>query len=750
LTVNAAEQIVLLSTGGGADDPTVAVTGAASLISGGNVVGSPSSIINAGSLLVQSQTGSVSGGTFRADSGLTILSAGAATLVNALGNDVTITAGGPISAANIFATDDIRLTGGTMTLGTLDTRSGAAGPDTEGDGRNIVITAPGAAVNVIHAEAARNLTATAGSFATGLNSIITGGDIDITTSGGTDLGNSTAGGFVRVISGGTLFNAVSAGTTITLTSTPGINPTNGAATSGAISGVSASAPGAIAITGTGVSTSGLVQSTGGGVTLNATNGPLSLAGVTAATTLTGTSTGAVTSSGALTSGGALSLTGGSITATGAVQSTGGSVTLNATTGALSLGSVNAATSLTGTAPGLISISGIVTGTSVAFASSDIAIGATARIGTSGTTTGISLTNNDANRRTYIGGAGNPSGYSISAAEMARIFGANVTVTAPKVTAIGSASVGSAAPPDLIIDTFAFTGGGAAGGQLGPTGALTLQTTGKARVIGAVTMTSMTDANRLQLIANDALEVIRGSGSIDLRGTGTALGGILQMRSDDIIVATPQAITDVGALVATDNMAAIDDRLALSDGLTDPQGALRARGISATVTNGLYIQNSGTSVRFDDRRGFTFGAGGFAITGLTPGYNIVINGVNIDAAGLTVTGRNVVPLISFPASAAIPGGIRPYDILSTVNGCFINNPAACVEVIPGTPIQDVIKGPVKGDGGSGDNFFLTTLIELRDIDPLAGEPLLDDPVTGAGNDDLWIVPEKDEDEEDAGE
>ena len=31
---------------------------------------------------------------------------------------------------------------------------------------------------------------------------------------------------------------------------------------------------------------------------------------------------------------------------------------------------------------------------------------------------------------------------------------------------------------------------------------------------------------------------------------------------------------------------------------------------------------------------------------------------------------------------------------------------------------------------------TALITMRDLDPLSGEPLLDDPVTGAGNDDLW--------------
>jgi hypothetical protein len=29
-----------------------------------------------------------------------------------------------------------------------------------------------------------------------------------------------------------------------------------------------------------------------------------------------------------------------------------------------------------------------------------------------------------------------------------------------------------------------------------------------------------------------------------------------------------------------------------------------------------------------------------------------------------------------------------------------------------------------------------LVELKDILPIGYEPLIDDPVTGAGNDDLW--------------
>jgi hypothetical protein len=52
------------------------------------------------------------------------------------------------------------------------------------------------------------------------------------------------------------------------------------------------------------------------------------------------------------------------------------------------------------------------------------------------------------------------------------------------------------------------------------------------------------------------------------------------------------------------------------------------------------------------------------------------------------------------------------------------------------VQDVIEDE-DGDGSDGDGISLSTaLITMRDLDPLSGEPLLDDPVTGAGNDDLW--------------
>ncbi len=44
-----------------------------------------------------------------------------------------------------------------------------------------------------------------------------------------------------------------------------------------------------------------------------------------------------------------------------------------------------------------------------------------------------------------------------------------------------------------------------------------------------------------------------------------------------------------------------------------------------------------------------------------------------------------------------------------------------------------------DDPDDDDESEEALITMRDIDPMTGAPLLDDPVTGAGNDDLWTPP-----------
>ena len=54
------------------------------------------------------------------------------------------------------------------------------------------------------------------------------------------------------------------------------------------------------------------------------------------------------------------------------------------------------------------------------------------------------------------------------------------------------------------------------------------------------------------------------------------------------------------------------------------------------------------------------------------------------------------------------------------------------------IEEEIEGD-RDDARTGGFDLRQALITMRDVDPLSGEPLVDDPVTGAGNDDLWTPP-----------
>src|SRR3546814_6031981 len=158
------------------------------------------------------------------------------------------------------------------------------------------------------------------------------------------------------------------------------------------------------------------------------------------------------------------------------------------------------------------------GTSISRGSSDIGIGADARVGMAGVTGTLNVRNNNDSRTTYIGGTGDRDGYHLDADEMTRLFGNQVTVFAPQLASnngafvasapgalfVPIASIGSNAAPDVVVDDFTMTGGGAAS-NLGAGGTMTISTTGKMRVVGAAALTGLGDDNALTLAAGDALE-----------------------------------------------------------------------------------------------------------------------------------------------------------------------------------------------------------------------------------------------------
>jgi len=760
----------------------------------------------------------------------------ASTGVLAAGYDATLGAAGGIDVFEVDAGDDVVLTAaGPVAVGAA--YSGTGSFDDEGDGGNIAIS--GGATTVGHAEAADDFTANVASFATGTNTVIAGGDIDITSAGAADLGNSSAGGHIAVDAQSIAFAAIDAGTTVDLTAASAIagdsiaaggditlaggniavgsiagdaslsaTATGGAVTidqadlagsvtvdasgdvrgsymaggdialtaGGAIAGGAITADGDIALSaGNVIDLASIAKQGAGSVTLNGAGGvaadTIDNQGTTSLISANGTiAIGTLASAGAVDATGASVAIGGSgdlffttlaaaagdaavgtdgtlsvasATVTGLADLGGdqglsvgtldtGDARLASANGDIALTDARAGASLTADAGGTIAIDGTVTGATIALASRDIAIGASGQLGTAGTTTSLSIANNGT-QQTFVGGDGSGDGFNVDADEMARLYGDGIRIFAPVATSV-------AGGPDMVVGDFTMTGGSDTS-NLGPTGSLTLETAGGAEVSGAAALTGLSNANQLAIIAGDTIDIILGEGTIRLTGADDATpGGRLSLAADRVAVATRAAIADVDAATSTD---AIEERLARNDGVASDEGALFARGIDASVVNGFYVQNSGAGTDFDQRRGLTFGDGGFNVNTAGSGTRLVLNGVYLGPQG-QIVGLDAIPLLTINGSAPSAGS---FEARSRFNGCLIAAPALCgsgFDTIPSFPVQDVIEEVVGTDGKPDEGITLpTALIMIRDIDPMTGAPLLDDPVTGAGNDDLWTPPAGDD-------
>ncbi len=119
---------------------------------------------------------------------------------------------------------------------------------------------------------------------------------------------------------------------------------------------------------------------------------------------------------------------------------------------------------------------------------------------------------------------------------------------------------------------------------------------------------------------------------------------------------------------------------------------------------------------------------------------MINGrqTSATAAGGFITGRALIPVLNLSGS----DGTVSFDPLSTANGCLILGQSCGFD--GGTqlpPVQDVIDRYTNGatDDGTGlTQAFNVPIIELIDLDTYGFAPTIDEPVTGAGNDDLWTL------------
>ena len=253
--------------------------------------------------------------------------------------------------------------------------------------------------------------------------------------------------------------------------------------------------------------------------------------------------------------------------------------------------------------------------------------------------------------------------------------------------------------------------------------------------------------RVDLDADRQVSLAAEGGSLSLRGAGNVLAGELQLTSNMIIAGTADAIADVAAAPSTD---AINDRLGQSEGTPSDDGFFAARGIRVQASNGFFVQNTGASTGTtpNDRRGLTVGDGGLSIQTSSSSTRIVINGRQQTTSGFT-TGADFISLVQISTGES---STPQFDPRSTINGCLITGGTQCGQIVepppppePEFPVVDptssirdlpLTEDIAPGDPGEG-SAFPTALVTFADFESFGFEPLIDEPVTGAGNEDFWI-------------
>ena len=411
----------------------------------------------------------------------------------------------------------------------------------------------------------------------------------------------------------------------------------------------------------------------------------------------------------LASGGSTTLSGAAIATTDDIAMTTGDAIIS--------GSATAdAGDFTLMATGIAEFIGTATAANIAISSRDIDILSGAGLFA---TNDITLVSSDNGAANYIGGGDVTGAYSLSSAEIFSLFARNLTITTPTQTIVGDIAINSGST-----------------GAIDPDGIFTIDSAGRIWVEGAVGLTGLVPTGGLILRAGNGIDVVTDSASIDLRDGVGALGGTLLMESGRVTAATQAAIDDIFA--PGTSIFARNNRLAQNDGVTSEDGFLRAGTIGIAATEGIYIQNSGASTDTDARRGFTTNA--MTLTTSAGGAEIVINGRLVDANGDFATGLATLQQVVINGQTAPASG---YAAGSTINGCLIANPASCMTPLsPTDPASNIphrnedIARELDPSTAPGIDGLPTVIIEIKDFEAPGFPPLIDEPVTGNGNDDLW--------------
>ena len=396
---------------------------------------------------------------------------------------------------------------------------------------------------------------------------------------------------------------------------------------------------------------------------------------------------------------------------------GGNISITAGTDVIINSDVSASGDLTIDAGNLLDIQAAASGATIETLSSDITIGTAGTLGRSDVTTDILIqTAGDI----QLGGAGGAStGFELDNDEFSRVHsGGDLTIRSLS----GAAGPGNITVGDL--DVLAAQGNGTpVDGNIGSAGGLFLQAEGNVTFLGAATITGATAGSLLAVDAGNQILIDVDSGNIRVEDANAALTGLIGLSAESVIAASASALADIPGLTVEE----IDTLLSQNGGTVRDDGYIQGADITFNVSGQVLIQNSGAGSDFDERRGLV--ADSVTVNSTNPDVGIVLNGI-IDGQ----TGVDALSLVNVPST---------FDPSSTINGCLIVDPASCAAIPPVTsggpnddnPLRDLIDDQVEDDSPL-EGSIVSMVVEFREDPEQQEDPLLDEPVTGAGNEDLW--------------
>jgi hypothetical protein len=435
--------------------------------------------------------------------------------------------------------------------------------------------------------------------------------------------------------------------------------------------------------------------------------------------------------GSVTAGGSVNLQSEVLHATINQGTIGSNLTIVNTDLGIVLGDVAVNGVMVVTTPGTVTIKGRAAGRDMTFTSTDLTIGDEGQLGDNELTQQLTLTSTA--DRLFLGSA-TGTGYRIDETEFTKIASrGNISIVSSPSAGRQDTAFNLLDPSgtNIVIGSMIFDGS-----QLGREHTLSITSPQSIGFVGNVQFRNFNNDQTVSYRATNDISLAAETGLVTIRNRNGGLAGTLILDAQQVHAMSVKARSEIAGLQLNE----VRQRLGTNDQLTNDDGYFQANRIIVRIGRLLFIQNSGiNSDDKNDKRGFStndltietgYGAGQVVIHGKIG--NIVGEGI-IQASHLNGT----------------------FDPQSGFNTCLIQ--VACSGTVepppPPTPdfssVLSSSRDQVKSEQDEDDKEEALQaaqarpdpIIQFVDAPKSRFDPLIDEPVTGAGNEDYWepVIP-----------